>query len=176
MKRFDREYRNFTVKERASLMIAARIRGDESECQNLIASADSKCYLERASEEAAICESWFNSHMLLILKNSEQRIVELQTEVVLARLDADNSFTTYLDEKLAEQVAELQIKIREEQKATLLAFNDWMNASDLQIDTMTLENYGLDHCEIAEPEKSELRSLAVYESFAKHLIATRFSY
>ncbi len=170
---FDREYRNLTVNERATLMIAARVRGDESECQNLIASADTKCYLERASEEAAICESWFSSHVLLILNNAELRIAELSAEVARARLTADPDLEMLFDRDFVERMLEIQLSSREERKAVLLAFMDWMNACEFEVHTEFLEANNVDHSIIRSSEEGEIRRTPSYESFAKQLIETR---
>jgi|APSaa5957512493_1039668.scaffolds.fasta_scaffold87392_2 hypothetical protein len=169
----DREYRNLTVKERAGLMIAARIRGDEPECQKLTSSAKSKSFMIWASEEACICDSWFSSHMLLILYNAEQRIAELSAEVVRARLCADPDLERLFNDDLAEKMLEQQLTSREERKTALLAFTDWMNACDLEISTEFLEANNVDHSIVRSCEKGELRRTRSYELFAKLLIETR---
>jgi hypothetical protein len=170
---FDREYRTLTVKERTSLMIKARIRGDETELQRLATSAKRENFMIWANEESRLCDAWFSCHMLLILYNAEQRIAELSAEVVRARLAADTSLEALFDKDLAEEMLELQLNSREERKAALLAFTDWMSVCELEINTEFLKVSDIDFGVIRGAEEDELRRTDSYAEFAKLLIGTR---
>jgi hypothetical protein len=171
----ERHYANLTVNERASLMIAAKIRGDHSERKKLIASAELKNFTIRGDEEATICEAWFNAHISLVLLNMEQRIAELSSALVHARLLADDKLTAEFEEGLSEQMSTLQIGFREQRKATLLAFHDWMAMRTFPIDVEMLEECNVDFELCDDVEENKVRGSISYRSFATQLEKIEFS-
>jgi len=161
----ERQYTNLTVRERASLMIAAKVRGDESERKKLIASAECKHFSIWAEEESIICEAWFSAHMSLILLNMEQRIAELSSALASAWIGASDT-ESESDEKLVAQMFEFQTTFRKQRQATLLAFQDWMAEHELPTDIETLEACNVDFSICDDIEKNELRDSLSYQSFA----------
>jgi hypothetical protein len=165
----ERHYANLTVKERASLMISAKMRGDESERKKLIASAECKHFLIRGEEEAAICEAWFSGHISFLLLNSEQRNAELTCRLVSAMSRAGNNTESESAEKLVAKMLEFQFLFLQQRQASLLAFQDWMKEHEFPIDIDMLEECNVDFSVGDYAEKTEIRDSASYELSAAEL-------
>ena len=162
----EREYRNLTVNERATLMIAAKMRRDDSERNRLIASAEGKHYLIRGEEESAICETWFDAHMLLILLDMEQKIAELSAALVNATLLVDEELKYEFDKDLAQMMSNMRKEFRERREVGSLAFQDWMAENELQIDSGWLEACNVDLSIGGDNKKTEMRNSSSYRLIA----------
>ena len=163
--KLERQYKNLTVPERARLMIAARMRDDDVDAKNLIASAERKYCSVRAKDEAEICEAWFSGHMSILILNADQRINELTSALACAIHIADDDLEND-DDNLPEQLYELLTVFREQRKATLLAFQDWMDRHEFPIEKEMLEASNVDFSMLDKIDEGEIRDTLYYQTFA----------
>ena len=104
--------------------------------------------------------------MVILLFNAEQKINELTTALACAMRLADDDIGTEDDDKLTEQLFELQSTFRYVRKATLLAFQDWMSQHEFQIEREMLEANNVDFSILEGIEESDFRDTCVYQTFA----------
>jgi hypothetical protein len=156
----EKHYTNLTINERANMMIAARMRNDESEVKKLISSAERKNFTIRANDEGDICEAWHKAHLILISLNAESRIKELQCALTCWKLATDEG--DKFDEDLADRVSNLELFYRQGRKVTLLAYHDWIEEHSLPFESDLLEVCGVELSLLENEDKDELRQ---HESF-----------
>jgi len=156
----EKHYTNLTVDERARMMIAARMRDDDTEVKKLVASAERRQFTIRANYESDICEAWHRAHLMLISLSADSHIKELKCAMYCYSMVAEDEDD--FDDELADRVLNIQLSHRQARKINLAAFMDWIEEHDLPFEKDLLVACGIELSLLDNEDRDEIKNYDNY--------------